>query len=199
MSSQKDSSRSSSGDWPRVALAPWVGPVDPDHPDANFLADVATTSLADPMPTLERLSSALDLPVGALARYVLAKWTTAGSEAVLAVGPSAITRIRELVDRLADLEDRAGAGRGGGSTDDLRGPNGVTPGAAAMTATDDAAVRRAVLADLEEQVQWLAHGVDDPGGTYPEGGADPVPPASSGNGTGSGSSDGVDAGPAGPS
>ncbi|HKJ55358.1 MAG TPA: DUF6027 family protein [Nitriliruptoraceae bacterium] len=199
MRPQRESSRSASDDWPRVALAPWVGPVDPDHPDANFLADVATTSLADPMPTLERLSRALDLPVGALARYVLAKWTTAGSEAVLAAGPSAITRVRELVDRLADLEDRAGAGRGGESSDDQRGLDGATPGAAATTASDDAAGRRAVLADLVEQVQWLAHGVDDPGGTYPGGGADPVAPESSGKGTGSGSSDGVDSGPAGPS
>ena len=123
---------------PRVRLDPWPGPVPDDHPDANFLADVATFSLADPLPTLERLAASVDVPVGALARYVLAKWTTSGSEAVLAIGPSALTRLRGIVER-------------------------------AEAAGTDAA-RLAAYHQLVEQVQWLAHGVDDPVGTYPEGG-----------------------------
>ncbi len=145
------------GDWPVVVLVPWTGPVDPDHPDANFLVDIATTSLADPMPTLERLAGALDVPVGALARSVLAKWTTAGSEAVLAVGPSAIARLRDLVDRLVEVE----AGLDAAAVD------------ANVAAQPDAGqeARRAAIADLVEQVQWLAHGVDDPAATYPGGGA----------------------------
>lgn len=86
--------------WPTVTLAPWTGAIPPEHPDANFLADVATASLADPLPTLERLSAALDVPVGALARYVLAKWTTAGSEAVLALGPTAIARLSTMAEQV---------------------------------------------------------------------------------------------------
>lgn len=98
--------------WPTVTLAPWTGPIPPDHPDANFLADVATASLADPLPTLQSLSSALDVPVGALARYVLAKWTTAGSEAVLALGPTAISRLAAVLDQVAQArteQDRTAA------------------------------------------------------------------------------------------
>lgn len=132
--------RDSDGTWPRVTLAPWPGPVPDDHPDANFLADLATFSLADPMPTLERLATALDVPVGALARYVLAKWTTAGSEAVLAVGPSALARLRGTIDR--------------------------------ARAAGTEAARLAAWDEVVQQVEWLAHGIDDPAGTYPAGGPD---------------------------
>jgi hypothetical protein len=125
---------------PSVRLVPWPGPVPADHPDANFLADVATYSLVDPMPTLERLAAALDVPTGALARYVLAKWTTAGSEALLAVGPSALARLRGIPER--------------------------------AEATDTDAARLAAYHELVAQLEWLAHGVDDPAGTYPAGGVD---------------------------
>jgi ADP-ribose pyrophosphatase YjhB (NUDIX family) len=88
-----------------VRLEPWTGPVDPDDPDANLKHDVAAYSLADPLATLERLGTAVDLPVGALARYVLARWTTGGSEALLELGPSTVERMATVV-----AEGRAGGG-----------------------------------------------------------------------------------------
>lgn len=129
-------------DDPTVELRPWTGPIPDDHPDANFLVDVATYSLADPLATLTRLSGSVGVPVGALARYVLAKWVTAGSDSLLEAGPTALDRMRTLI---TDAEEAG--------TD-----------AARLDAWDG----------LVEQVAWLAHGVDDPVGTYPEGGGNPL-------------------------
>ncbi len=126
---------------PTMVLAPWTGPIPDDHPDANFLVDVATYSLADPVATLSRLSGSVGVPVGSLARYVLAKWVTAGSDSLLEAGPTALDRMRALI------------------------------AAAEETGTD--AARLAAWEGMVEQVSWLAHGVDDPVGTYPEGGGDP--------------------------
>ncbi len=85
------------GDEPVVRLERWTGPWPDDDPDANFKADVATYALADPLATVRRLSGNLDLPVGAVARYVLAKWATGGAEGLLELGPSTVHRMRELV------------------------------------------------------------------------------------------------------
>ena len=92
-----------------------------DDPDANFRADVAAYSRADPLATIERLAGTLDLPVGAVVRYVLAKWATGGSEALLELGPSTVQRMRDVVAeaeaagtdeaRLARLRAARGHGR----------------------------------------------------------------------------------------
>ncbi|MBY5162552.1 DUF6027 family protein [Salsipaludibacter albus] len=126
-----------------VDLVAWTGPIPDDHPDANFLVDVATWSLADPMATLRRLSDSVGVPVGALARYVLARWVTAGSDSLLEVGPTAVERMRAAVDQA----ERA----------------------------DTDAARLVAYRAIAEQLAWLGHGLDDPIGTYPEGGADPAP------------------------
>ena len=52
---------------------------------------------ADPLATIRRLCANLDLPVGAVVRYVLAKWATGGSEAMLELGPSTVQRMRAVV------------------------------------------------------------------------------------------------------
>ncbi len=82
---------------PVVHLAPWTGPWDADDPDANFKADVATYSLADPLSTIGNVADNLGIPVGALARYVLAKWASGGAEGLLELGPSTVERMRDLV------------------------------------------------------------------------------------------------------
>lgn len=124
---------------PVVRLEPYTGTWPDDDPDANFRADVAVYSRADPLATLRRMGGALDLPVGALARYVLAKWATGGSEALLELGPSTVERMRDCV-------------------------------AAAEEAGTDAA-RLQAYDQLRAMVGWMAHGLDDPAGTYPDGGA----------------------------
>lgn len=129
------------GDEPVVRLLRWRGPWDRDDRDANLKADVATYTAADPLPTLRALARAVDVPVGALARYVLARWVTGGSEGLLELGPSTVERMRRVV---RDAEEAG---------------------------TDEA--RLAAYETLRAQVGWLAHGLDDPEGTYPDGGGEP--------------------------
>jgi hypothetical protein len=81
---------------PIVRLERWNGPWAPDDPDANFKADVALYSLLDPLSTITNLSGALDVPVGALCRYVLAKWATGGSGGLLELGPTMVERLWEV-------------------------------------------------------------------------------------------------------
>ena len=86
---------STTDDEPVVRLERWQGPWPPDDPDANFKADVALYSLLDPLSTITNLSRALDVPVGAVCRYVLAKWATGGSGGLLEIGPTMVGRLWE--------------------------------------------------------------------------------------------------------
>ena len=84
-----------------VVLEGWTGPWAADDPDANFKADVALYAHVDPLSTLRNLSGAIDVPLGALVHYVLAKWATAGSGGLLELGP---TMTRRLAAIFADAE-----------------------------------------------------------------------------------------------
>ena len=70
-----------------------------DDPHANFKAEVANYTVADPLPMLENLSEATGIPVGCLARYVLVKWAASGSEALLAMEPIVIQQMNEHIRR----------------------------------------------------------------------------------------------------
>ena len=97
-----------SGDEPLVRLRSWDGPWPADDPDANFKVDVAAYSRADPLLTLTNLARSIDVPVGALVRYVLARWASGGSEGLLEIGPSTVERMRAEVERAeADGSDAA--------------------------------------------------------------------------------------------
>ncbi len=78
---------------PSIPLVKWAGPWSDDDPDANFKADVALYTMLDPLETLGPLSAATGIPVGALVRYVLVRWASAGSESLLSAGPSVIERM----------------------------------------------------------------------------------------------------------
>jgi hypothetical protein len=80
-----------------VVLEPWAGPWSPDDPDANFKADVALYARSDPMTTLRALAGAAGMPVGAVVRYVLARYATAGSGGLLELGPSMVHRLWEPI------------------------------------------------------------------------------------------------------
>jgi hypothetical protein len=86
-------------DDPVITLSRWDGRWAPDDPDANFKADVALYGRLDPLATLKGLSRNLDVPVGALARYVLARFATSGSGAALELGPSAIRQLAGFIHR----------------------------------------------------------------------------------------------------
>ena len=75
---------------------------------------------------------------------MLARWATGGSTDLVEAGPTAITRMRALVE---------------GAEED---------------GTDEA--RLAAYHGLVEQLAWLAHGLDDPTATYPDGGGAVVEP-----------------------
>jgi hypothetical protein len=64
-----------------------------DDPDANFKREVSEYTRADPMPTVRQLAEHTGIPVGALVRYVLVKWTAEGSEALMALGPRMLQRL----------------------------------------------------------------------------------------------------------
>jgi hypothetical protein len=86
---------------PVVRLEPFTGPWPDDDPDANFKADLAAYSLADPLLTVRNLADNIGVPVGAIVRYVLAKWASGGAEGLLELGPSTVERMRAAV---ADAE-----------------------------------------------------------------------------------------------
>ena len=92
-----DDSLLEAGDEPVVRLVRWTGPWPDDDPDHNFKSDVAAYANADPLSTIANLAANLDVPVGAVVRYVLAKWASGGSEGVLELGPSTVDRLTEVV------------------------------------------------------------------------------------------------------
>ena len=81
----------------QITLETYTTHFSQDDKDANFKHDVATYSKLDPMPPLDRMSRNLDIPVGALVRYVLARWTTSGSDALLEVGPLVVRQMWDLI------------------------------------------------------------------------------------------------------
>lgn len=82
-----------------VRLEPWTGPWPDDDPDANFKSDIASYSNLDPLATIRTLSTSIDVPIGAVVHYVLAKWATEGSGGLLELGPRMARRLREPFDR----------------------------------------------------------------------------------------------------
>jgi len=82
-----------------LILERWTGPITPGDPHANFKREVAAGSLVDPLPTLVNLATFVGLPVGAVGRHALVQWTSAGSDALLEVGPAWVLRLAEPVAR----------------------------------------------------------------------------------------------------
>ena len=80
-------------------LAPWTGPWNADDPNADFKAELALFSLADPLPSLRVLSEGTAVPVGSLLRFIAAKYLAAGSEALLAAGTAQIRDLLAETDR----------------------------------------------------------------------------------------------------
>ncbi len=90
------------GDEPTVRLVRWDGPWPDDDPDANLKVDVAAYTRHDPLVTLRVLSDGTGIPLGALVRYVVARWASGGSEGIVELGPSTV---RRMVAAVAEAED----------------------------------------------------------------------------------------------
>lgn len=82
-----------------IVLESYEGSWPPDDPDAGFRRMVAEYSRLDPVPTLETLSRHKGIPVGALARFVLARYCTSGSDALLEMGPRVVRQMDDIVQR----------------------------------------------------------------------------------------------------
>lgn len=80
-----------------ILLEPYEGSWPPDDRDAGFRHLVAEYSRIDPLPTLEVLSRNKGIPVGALVRFVLARYCTSGSDALLEMGPRVVRQMDDIV------------------------------------------------------------------------------------------------------
>jgi uncharacterized protein DUF6027 len=82
-----------------IRLEPYEGTWPPDDPDAGFRRMVTEYSHMDPMPTLETLGRHKSIPVGALVRFVLARYCTSGSDALLQMGPLVVRQMADIVNK----------------------------------------------------------------------------------------------------
>ncbi len=82
-----------------MELHPYEASWAADDPHANFKEEVALYSVADPLPTLENLSQDTGIPVPALIRYILIKYTASGSDAVLAMTPYALRQMQAHIEQ----------------------------------------------------------------------------------------------------
>jgi hypothetical protein len=78
---------------PTVTLVRFTGPWPEDDPDANFKADIALYGNVDPLSTIRNLADNIGVPVGAVVRYVLARWASEGSGGLLELGPRMVERL----------------------------------------------------------------------------------------------------------
>lgn len=81
-----------------IRLEIYDGSIQEDDPDANFKRDVTSYTQVDPMPTIETMSRNMEIPVGAIARYILVKWATSGSEGVMEMGPRVVRQMAAIVE-----------------------------------------------------------------------------------------------------
>jgi hypothetical protein len=77
-------------------------------PHANFRAEVACYTAADPMPTMQNLSALTGVPVDQLIRYVLVKYAASNSDALLSLDPIVFRQMREKIST-AETEGTAEA------------------------------------------------------------------------------------------
>jgi uncharacterized protein DUF6027 len=82
-----------------IVLEPYQATWPPDDPNADFRSKVAEYSRLDPLPTLENLSKSTGIPVGSLARFVLVRYCTSGSDALLEMGPRVVRQMDEIIKR----------------------------------------------------------------------------------------------------
>ena len=90
-----------------LELTGWTGPWPTDDEDANLKADIAAHAHLDPLSTIRALSDSIDVPVGAIVHYVLCRWASEGSGALLELGPRMVRRLQEpfAAAEVADTDD----------------------------------------------------------------------------------------------
>ena len=79
-----------------ITLEGWRGPWTDDDKDANLKADIALYAHVDPLKTVKGLSDSIDVPVGAIVQYVLARWASEGASGLLELGPTMSRRLQAV-------------------------------------------------------------------------------------------------------
>ena len=80
-----------------MELSSYEGPWEESDAHANFKAEVAAYTKADPLPTLHVLSERTGIPVAALIRYILVRWAGSGADLLLAMEPIVLQQMQEQV------------------------------------------------------------------------------------------------------
>ncbi len=83
----------------QVTLERWAGDVSPEDPNANFKHEIALYANASPLDTLRGLSEVVGLSIGVLAHFILARYASSGSAALLEIGPEMVTRLWQPIER----------------------------------------------------------------------------------------------------
>ena len=81
----------------QITLETYRWKTDEHDKDANFKREVALYTLNDPMPTIETMSRNLNIPIGAIVKYILVRWATSGSDALAEMGPIVIRQMAGIV------------------------------------------------------------------------------------------------------
>jgi hypothetical protein len=79
-----------------IELEGWRGPWRDDDKDANLKSDIALYAHVDPLRTVRGLSESIDVPVGAIVHYVLARWASEGASGLLELGPTMSRRLNAV-------------------------------------------------------------------------------------------------------
>jgi len=82
-----------------VVLESYEGSWPDDDPDAGFRSMVREYSRLDPLATLETLSRSKSIPLGALVKFILARYSASGSEALLEMGPRVVRQMAEIIEQ----------------------------------------------------------------------------------------------------
>ncbi len=81
----------------KIELRPYDWAYDRTDKDANFKQEVVDYTRADPMPAVDAMCQKLDIPVGAIVRYALAKWANSGASSLLELGPQQARHMSDIV------------------------------------------------------------------------------------------------------
>ena len=91
-----------------LVLESYEGSWPDDDPDAGFRSMVREYSRLDPLVTLETLSRNKNIPLGALVKFILARYSASGSEALMEMGPIVVRQMADIVEQAEDkATDRA--------------------------------------------------------------------------------------------
>ena len=91
-----------------LVLESYEGSWPDDDPDAGFRSMVREYSRLDPLVTLETLSRNKNIPLGALVKFILARYSASGSEALMEMGPIVVRQMADIIEQAKDkATDRA--------------------------------------------------------------------------------------------